>query len=144
MASSPLRIALVILEDEAGCIAFQLRSDIEGIANPGHWGLFGGHIELGEEPRAAAVREIKEELSAHVDPAKMGLISERRLTRNKHYYIFHYPVTHELDHAQLAEGDNWAFLTWEQIEASEVEGKPIVAYHRQWLLDSPHKFRRAD
>lgn len=41
----------------------QLRDDRPGIWYPGHWGLFGGTIEVGERPEAALRRELAEELS---------------------------------------------------------------------------------
>jgi len=136
MAETPLRIALIVLEDDAARVAFQLRSDVAGIANPDHWGLFGGHIEPGETPEAGAIREVEEELSVRIDPAKMRPIPLPYQTGlPKDYYSFHYVVADELDHTRLTEGERWAWLTREQIEAGEVDGKPIVAYHREWLLD---------
>ena len=41
----------------------QLRDDVPGIAAPGMWALFGGHIEPGESPEEALLREVREELS---------------------------------------------------------------------------------
>lgn len=40
----------------------QLRDNKPGIPSPGMWSLFGGRIEEGEEPQAAMLREIEEEL----------------------------------------------------------------------------------
>ena len=38
-------VALAVLErDEAWLL--QLRDDLETILYPGHWGLFGGHLDL--------------------------------------------------------------------------------------------------
>jgi 8-oxo-dGTP diphosphatase len=136
MANPPLRIALVILEDQAGRVAFQLRSEVEGIANPGHWGLFGGHIEPGEAPLAGAVREAEEELTVHLDRSKMRQVAQhQRQNPPKKYYDFHYPVTDELDQTRLTEGERWVWLTRQQIETGEVDGKPIVSYHCQWVLE---------
>lgn len=45
----------------------QLRSQRPGIFYPGHWGLFGGAVDLGEDPDAALLRELKEELGLKVD-----------------------------------------------------------------------------
>ena len=56
---APIRIALVILEDRRGRIYLQLRSQIKGIANPGQWGLFGGHIEAHESPEQGACARYK-------------------------------------------------------------------------------------
>ena len=53
--SDQVRIVLVILEDAQGRVALQLRSPLANIANPDHWGLFGGHVDPGkmtQQPRA--------------------------------------------------------------------------------------------
>jgi 8-oxo-dGTP pyrophosphatase MutT (NUDIX family) len=52
--------ALLVLED--GRYLIQLRDDKPDIYYPGHWGLFGGAVEQGEEPLAALHRELAEEL----------------------------------------------------------------------------------
>ena len=72
--STPL--AGVILEDEQGNIALQLRDDNPTIINPNKWSVFGGHIEPGEDPANAAVREIAEELGIALDPQKLNVLGE--------------------------------------------------------------------
>lgn len=56
------RFAGCLLVDEHGRYLMQLRDDIPGILNPGAWGMFGGHVEPGEEPLAAMARELEEEI----------------------------------------------------------------------------------
>lgn len=56
------RIVLAVLL-VGGRYVMQLRDDKPGIAAPGLWGLFGGEVERGEEPSAAVLREVEEELS---------------------------------------------------------------------------------
>lgn len=41
---------------------FQLRDDDPAVAMPGRWGLFGGHVDEGEDYHRAMVRELEEEL----------------------------------------------------------------------------------
>jgi len=56
------KIASLIVENEKGEILLYLRDNIPTIPFPNHWDLFGGHIEEGETPERALVREVKEEL----------------------------------------------------------------------------------
>jgi 8-oxo-dGTP pyrophosphatase MutT (NUDIX family) len=52
--------AVIVLED--GRYLMQLRDQKPGIFYPGHWGLFGGGIDSGENPETALHRELEEEL----------------------------------------------------------------------------------
>lgn len=56
------QIAAIILENDEGDILLYLRDDKPTIPFPDHWDLFGGHIEDGETPKEALIREVKEEL----------------------------------------------------------------------------------
>jgi 8-oxo-dGTP diphosphatase len=55
-------IAQVLLFDRTGRLLIYLRDDKPEIPFPNHWDLFGGHVEDGESPEQALVREVKEEL----------------------------------------------------------------------------------
>jgi 8-oxo-dGTP diphosphatase len=56
------KIAAIILENDKGEFLLYLRDNKPGIPYPGHWDLIGGHVEDGETPEEALVREVKEEL----------------------------------------------------------------------------------
>jgi 8-oxo-dGTP pyrophosphatase MutT (NUDIX family) len=56
----PIEISLVALLDRDGAVLLQLRDNTRA-ADPGHWGLPGGHVEPGEDGEAAARRELAEE-----------------------------------------------------------------------------------
>jgi 8-oxo-dGTP pyrophosphatase MutT (NUDIX family) len=60
LAGPPVRIAVVALTDPTGAVLLQLRSPRKA-AEPGQWGLAGGHVEPGETPAEAAARELLEE-----------------------------------------------------------------------------------
>lgn len=55
-------IAAIILENDKGELFLALRDNKPGIPFPNHWDLIGGHIENGETPEEALIREVKEEL----------------------------------------------------------------------------------
>lgn len=57
------KIAAVILENDKKEILLYLRDNKPSIPFPHCWDLFGGHIEEGETPEEALIREVKEELN---------------------------------------------------------------------------------
>jgi len=61
--------ALILVESEG--YLMQLRDPHPDIWYPGHWGLFGGGVEPGEEPLAALARELREELELEVETAAL-------------------------------------------------------------------------
>lgn len=56
------KIAAIIFENEKGEFLLYLRDNKPGIPYPDHWDLIGGHVEEGETPEEALIREVKEEL----------------------------------------------------------------------------------
>jgi 8-oxo-dGTP diphosphatase len=59
-------ISMVLLFDRAGRLLIYLRDDNSNIPFPNHWDFFGGHVEDGETPEQALVREVKEELGVEL------------------------------------------------------------------------------
>ena len=55
-------IAMVLLFDRFNRLLIYLRDDKLEIPFPNHWDFFGGHLEAGETPEQALVREVKEEI----------------------------------------------------------------------------------
>jgi 8-oxo-dGTP pyrophosphatase MutT (NUDIX family) len=73
-ADLPLRTgnaaaALLTLAD--GRYLLQLRDDIPQIWYPGHWGLFGGGVDAGENEIDALRRELREELEFELTDATL-------------------------------------------------------------------------
>jgi 8-oxo-dGTP diphosphatase len=60
-------IAAIILENDKGEFLLYLRDDKPGIPFPDHWDLIGGHVEEGETPEEALVREVMEELGIELE-----------------------------------------------------------------------------
>ena len=98
----------------------QLRDDKRGIFFPGHWGLFGGGVEAGEDPATALRRELQEELDIVVtdlrpvsrfdfDLAPMGL---KKIYRA--FFELRLPVT-ALASIRLGEGAAVEAFTREQV-----------------------------
>jgi isopentenyl-diphosphate delta-isomerase len=66
------RIVHVLLFDEAGRMALQLRSKTVSFC-PGHWSTtVGGHVQAGESYRQAADRESQEEIGVVLDVTSVG------------------------------------------------------------------------
>jgi 8-oxo-dGTP pyrophosphatase MutT (NUDIX family) len=61
--------ALLVLED--GRYIMQLRDDMPNIWYPGHWGLFGGGVDDGEDELTALHRELREELELEMTEARL-------------------------------------------------------------------------
>ena len=60
------QIAQVLLFDRDMKLLIYLRDDNPDIPFPHHWDFIGGHIEAGESPEQALVREVKEELGVEL------------------------------------------------------------------------------
>ena len=54
-----IQIAQVLLFDRHNRLLIYLRDDKPAIPFPNHWDFFGGHVEEGETPEQALVREVR-------------------------------------------------------------------------------------
>jgi 8-oxo-dGTP diphosphatase len=135
--SDRTEVALAILTQD-GKFLMQLRDDIPTIIYPGVWGLFGGHMEIGETPEIAIKREILEEINYQPGEfAKFACYSDSRVVR----HIFYAPLTVELDRLNLQEGWDLGLLTPAQILAgtaySNIAGmeRKLGEIHQKILAD---------
>jgi 8-oxo-dGTP diphosphatase len=136
MSATPVAICVLYRE---GKLLMQLRDDIPTILYPGVWGLFGGHMEAGETPEVAMLREVAEEIGYTLPASfsKFGLYADEKVYRN----VFQAPLTVSIDQLNLLEGWDLGLLSLAEIEAGEAYSvkagvkKAIGPIHRQILLD---------
>jgi 8-oxo-dGTP diphosphatase len=69
------RFASIVLVDRRGWVLLQER-DEHPVIDPGCWGFVGGHVDRGEEPDAAAYRELREETGLVAEPPELALWRE--------------------------------------------------------------------
>jgi 8-oxo-dGTP diphosphatase len=119
----------IIFEDPHGRVAMQLRDDRPEVHFGGYWGVFGGWVEPGEKPLETIIREMKEELSIDLDPARLLFLDVYPMHAvHARDYIYKYPVTGDLDHARLSEGQDFRFMSREELRHVH-----IIPHHLEML-----------
>ena len=89
----------------------QLRDDKPGIPAANQWGLFGGLSKPNEEPKSVTIREIEEELNIRLVTDKLCLLQKHFIPQqNLTTWVYFYPITDELNHAILREGQAWDYI----------------------------------
>ena len=110
-----IHVAIAILYQD-GKFLCQLRDDIPNIRYPGHWALFGGHLEPGETPEVAVLRELKEEIS--YAPASVSLFccdTEADVVR----HVFYAQLSADVKDLVLLEGWDMKLLAPSDIRAGK-------------------------
>ena len=137
MNHKPTEVALAIIAQQNNYLV-QLRDNIPTIVHPATWALFGGHLELGETPESALVREIKEEINYEVTSfVKFATYAEKSVIR----HVFHIPLTTNMENLTLYEGWDFALVTPSIIISGQHYSpkakavKPFANIHQQILLD---------
>jgi 8-oxo-dGTP pyrophosphatase MutT (NUDIX family) len=145
MSKSLAAVAVAILYQE-GKFLMQLRDDFPGIIYPGHWGLFGGHLEPGETPEAALKRELLEEINYAIPlggccrtaaPIKFRSYADNRVIR----HVFHAPLQVSLDALVLNEGWDLGLVKLEDIQRGKCysskagQERPLGDIHQRILLE---------
>ncbi len=110
-------IAAIILENDNGEILLYLRDNKPGIPFPEHWDLIGGHLEEGETPEEALVREVKEELN--IDLKEFSFFKKYECLTGDAYenikYIYSGKINIPIEEITLLEGDRPQYFTKEEI-----------------------------
>lgn len=135
--SNQVHVAIAILYQNNQFL-LQLRDNIPNIVYPGHWGLFGGHLEIDESPDIAVKRELIEEIGyAPPNLREFGCYSDAKVVR----HVYYAQLATELNKLDLHEGWDMDFLTIAQVEqgscySKKAEGTyPLVPTVQRILLD---------
>ena len=111
------KIAAIILENDKGEFLLVLRDNKPGIPFPLHWDLIGGHVEEGETPEEALVREVKEELD--IDLKEYAFYRKYECLTGDAYenikYIYTGKINLAIEEITLLEGERAQFFSKEEI-----------------------------
>ena len=111
-----VEVALAVLE-QRGRWLIQLRDDIPGIVAPGCWGLFGGHLDPGEQPEQALRRELREEIAYEAAALEPWYCSDQE-GRVRH--VFRGVLSCPLHELQLLEGQDMALANLDELRSGQV------------------------
>ncbi len=135
--NQPVEVAIAILYQNQRFLC-QLRDNKPGILYPGYWGLFGGHLEPGEQPETALRRELAEEINYVPDQVTLfQQHSDARVVR----HVYYAPLTVPVTQLMLNEGWDMGLLTIDEIRWGECYSaqakqiRPLGTPHQRILLD---------
>ena len=103
---------------------------------PEHWGPPGGHIDPGETPKQAAVRETFEEAGLRIKESDLELVAQR--TKHDFGMIYYYTTDRftgkgiTLSH----EHKSFTWADWEKIEGLDTIFEPDILALIERLLSS--------
>lgn len=111
------KIAAIILENDKGEFLLALRDNKSWIPFPNHWDLIGGHVEEGETPEEALVREYKEELD--LDLKEYSFFRKYECLTGDAYentkYIYTGKINIPIEEVTLLEGERPQYFSREEI-----------------------------
>ncbi len=109
----PQGIALIVIQDREGKYLLMFR-DGRAPRFPLQWGLFGGHVENGEDPLQAARRELEEEIGVRGKKEDFSSLGAWEV----HDHVIHavaYNRRISLHEIQLGEGAGFGVFTQEEL-----------------------------
>lgn len=125
MTSKPIRdIAAAVVQREDGKILLLKRAPAHHPGG-GQWCFVTGYIEPGEQPAAAAARELNEELGVDAQPVHPGqivVVELEAMTLHVHPFLFSVP-------------DFPVRLDWEHTESAWIEPMELYGYDFVKQLD---------
>jgi 8-oxo-dGTP diphosphatase len=131
-------IAAMIFENQEWKLLFYLRDNIQSIPFPHHWDLIGGHIDPGETPEQALVREVEEEIGLQVNEYSYEFYKKFHCTQGDIYenikYIYHGKIIKKMNELVLYEGEKlWYFSVneLEKIPFANIVGDIVLDFIRE-------------
>jgi 8-oxo-dGTP diphosphatase len=111
------KIAAIILENDNGEFLLALRDNKSWIPYPNHWDLIGGHVEEGETPEEALIREVKEELDIELTEYKFykEFVCLEGDAFENIKYIYSGKINIPIEEITLYEGQRAQYFTKEEI-----------------------------
>jgi 8-oxo-dGTP diphosphatase len=126
-------IAAIILENDKGEFLLALRDNKSWIPFPNHWDLIGGHVEEGETPEEALVREYKEELD--LDLREFTFYRKYECLSGDAYdnvkFIYTGKINIPIEEITLLEGQRAAYFRREEIpnvKFANIIGRIVMDY----------------
>lgn len=126
-------IAAIILENDKGEFLLALRDNKSWIPFPNHWDLIGGHVEEGETPEEALIREVKEELD--IDLKEYSFWKKYECLTGDAYentkYIYTGKINIPIEEVTLLEGQRPQYFTRDEIpnvKFANIIGSVVMDY----------------
>lgn len=116
--------------NKKGLVLLQRRAYTK-VKNPGLWAKTGGHIDVGETPAHAAVREVKEEIGLEVCQDDLKCASIYKSSENTCFGYEFVIVTNKKENEfklQKEEVCEVKYFTIEEIEKSFIEKNPEFTF----------------
>jgi len=133
--------AEILLIRKDGAVILQVRDNKPGITNPGLVSSFGGHIEAGEEPIEAAVREINEETNLGLTEDQLQFYRKCRKTKAVHgedWDVYYFVATNiSAEHLAVYEGAGYTVIA----DKKALERTKTTVLLKQVLTDYFDGFR---
>lgn len=126
---SMIRQVAAILPYLGNKVLMQLRDQKTGIAFPGHWGFFGGTIELGELPLQCARRELWEEIGYKTDEWTALSVDRIRAPEDIVAHSFYLPLKMKLEDIRLHEGRDMGLFTLDEICSQQLFSRKTGCKH---------------
>jgi len=138
-------VAVGLIVADGGELLLQHRDDRADVAGAGLWGFFGGHVEPGERPSGAFLREMREELGwtpSHFEHYLTAEVegADGRTRLRSHAFAAHLDVPVEA--LVLGEGQAMRLVAPDALpDATVVSARPVIAEFA--ASDAYRRVRRA-